>query len=112
MGVISSNVYALTDQATIAIDATLGTVFSVTLGGNRTIGAPTNPSPNQVIILKVKQDGGGSKTLSWNAVFAFSADLPAPTLTTTANHTDLLGFLYSSTVSKWLYIAEVKDFNI
>lgn len=102
----------LTDAANIDIDASAGNFFSVTLGGSRTVNAPTNPQPNQLMLLRVKQDGTGSRTLSWNAVFSFSADLPSPTLTTTAGRTDLLGFLYNKALNKWLYIAEVKDFNV
>lgn len=112
MAIFSSSEYALTDGATITIDAQMGTVFTVTLGGNRTFAAPTNPSTNQLIILRVKQDGTGTRTITWNAVFAFSTGLPAPTLTTTAGRTDILGFMYSTALSKWLYIAEILDFNV
>src|SRR5512142_3555486 len=37
---VSPSVVALTDATTIAVDASLGNDFSVTLGGNRTLGAP------------------------------------------------------------------------
>ncbi len=108
--VYSSGEYALTDGANIDINASLGSVFKVTLGGNRTINAPTNPTANQFIILIITQDGTGSRTLTWNAAFVFSTDLPAPTLTTTASKSDMLGFVYISSLSKWRYIAEVQGF--
>lgn len=63
---------ALTDAATIATDAALGYEFYVTLGGNRTMGAPTNPSTGQQITYVVIQDGTGGRTLAWNAVFKVS----------------------------------------
>lgn len=60
----------LTDAATITVNAALGNVFTVTLGGNRTMGAPTNPSLNQVITFIIIQDGTGGRTLNFTpAVF-------------------------------------------
>ena len=62
-------VTALTDAAAIATDANLGPVFTVTLGGNRTMGVPTNPVPGQRITYHIVQDGGGGRTLAWDEVF-------------------------------------------
>jgi hypothetical protein len=96
---------ALTDAATIATDASLGKTFTVTLGGNRTLGAPTNPTNGQKIIYRIKQDATGSRTLAYNAIFRFSADIPSPTLTTTVAKTDYLGFIYNATDTKWDILA-------
>jgi hypothetical protein len=64
--------------------------------------APTNAvGSGQYISILVIQDGTGSRTLSWNAVYEFTADT-APTLTTTANYGDLFTFRYNST--KWLEV--------
>lgn len=60
---------ALTDQATITWDASLGAVATVTLGGNRTMAAPTNLKAGGVYFLRVTQDGTGNRTLAFNAVF-------------------------------------------
>jgi hypothetical protein len=103
-------VVALTDAATIATDASLGNTFTVTLGGNRTLGAPTNPVSGQKIIYRVTQDGTGSRTLSYNAVFRFSTDVPSPTLSTAAGATDYLGFQYNAAAAKWDCLAVVKGF--
>ena len=94
-------VVTLTDAATIATDASLGNVFTVTLGGNRTLGAPTNPTNGQRITYVIRQDATGSRTLGYNAAFRFSTTRPSPTLTTTAAKTDYLEFIYNSTDSKW-----------
>lgn len=59
----------LTDAATIAVDASAGNIFVVTLGGNRTMGAPTNPTRGQTITFEIVQDGTGGRTLAWNAAF-------------------------------------------
>ena len=91
----------LTDQATITWDASTQDVCKVTLGGNRTMAAPTNNTTGQFISILVIQDGTGSRTLTWNAVFEFASDT-APTLTTTANLGDVFVFRYNG--SKWLEV--------
>lgn len=62
-------VFALTDAATISVDASLGNVATVTLAGNRTMGAPSSGSTGQKLLFKITQDGTGGRTLTWNAVF-------------------------------------------
>ena len=91
----------LTDQATVAWDASTQDVCKLTLGGNRTLAAPTNNTTGQFISILVIQDGTGSRTLTWNAVFEFASDT-APTLTTTANLGDVFVFRYNG--SKWLEV--------
>ena len=91
----------LTDQATITWDASTQDVCKVTLAGNRTLAAPTNNTTGQFISILVIQDGTGSRTLTWNAVFEFKDDT-APTLTTTAAKGDVFVFRYNG--SKWLEV--------
>ena len=91
----------LTDQATITWDASTQDVCKVTLAGNRTMAAPTNNTTGQFISILVIQDGTGSRTLTWNAVFEFASDT-APTLTTTASLGDVFVFRYNG--SKWLEV--------
>ena len=91
----------LTDGSTISWDASTQDVCKLTLGGNRTMAAPTNNTTGQFISILVIQDGTGSRTLTWNAVFEFASDT-APTLTTTANLGDVFVFRYNG--SKWLEV--------
>ena len=91
----------LTDQATVTWDASTQDVCKLTLGGNRTLAAPTNNTTGQFISILVIQDGTGSRTLTWNAVFEFASDT-APTLTTTANLGDVFVFRYNG--SKWIEV--------
>jgi len=91
----------LTDQATVTWDASTQDVCKLTLGGNRTLAAPTNNTTGQFISILVIQDGTGSRTLTWNAVFEFASDT-APTLTTTAAKGDVFVFRYNG--SKWLEV--------
>lgn len=87
---------SLTDGATIAWNgSTNGQVVAVTLGGNRTMDAPTNIVQYAMYILRVTQDGTGSRTLAFNAAYKFGT-AGAPTLTTTASKTDILGFIGGS----------------
>jgi len=93
----------LTDQATIAWDVIASPVAKVTLAGNRTLAAPsgTTPAAGQFVSLLIIQDGTGSRTITWNAVYEFASDT-APTLTTTANLGDIFIFRYNG--SKWLEV--------
>ena len=91
----------LTDQATVTWDASTEDVCKLTLGGNRTLSAPSNGTTGQFISILVIQDGTGSRTLTWNAVFEFASDT-APTLTTTASLGDVFVFRYNG--SKWLEV--------
>ena len=90
------NATTLTDGATINWDASANQVCSVTLGGNRTMAAPTNLVDGAFYHLTVIQDGTGSRTLTWNAVFKWPSDT-APTLTTTASEQDELTFRSNGT---------------
>lgn len=68
-GRIVSTPHDLTDAATIAVDATLGDIFRVTLGGNRTLENPTGASNGQLLEFWVKMDGTGSRTLTLDTKF-------------------------------------------
>ena len=91
----------LTDGATVSWNALTQPVAKVTLGGNRTMAAPSGGVTGQFIALLVIQDGTGSRTLTWNAVYEFKDDT-APTLTTTASKGDNFTFRYNG--SKWLEV--------
>lgn len=81
---------ALTDAATIAVDMATGFNFSVTLGGNRTLGAPTNSIAGQSGLILVTQDGTGSRTLSYNAAWKFAGG--TPTASTAAGTVDAIAY--------------------
>ena len=87
----------LTDGATITLNAGTQQVSKVTLGGNRTISAPTNGATGQFISIAVIQDATGSRTLTWNSAYEFTGDT-APTLTTTVSKADVFVFRYNGTV--------------
>jgi len=110
-GAVAPGVVNLTDAATIAVDASLGNDFRVTIAGSRTMGNPANPANGQQIIFQVTQGTGGPFALSWGTSYEFSAHLPQPSLSTNAGQTDLLGFIYNAAKGTWLLAAFVNGFN-
>jgi len=91
----------LTDSTTVSWNALTQTVAKLTLGGSRTLSAPTGGAAGQYISLLAIQDSTGSRTITWNAVYEFKDDT-APTLTTTSNKGDIFTFRYNG--SKWLEV--------
>jgi len=95
------------EEATLSFDATqdwdvrASPVAKVTLTANVTFDAPSNPTTGQFISIVCIQDGTGSRTIAWNAVFEFASDT-APTATTTAAKGDMFTFRYNG--SKWLEV--------
>ena len=110
-GAIAPTVVPLTDGATIAVDASLGNDFRVTIGGNHTMGTPANPANGQQIIFQVTQGSGGSSAITWDTGYEFSTGLPQPTLSSAAGQTDLVGFVYNASKGKWLLAAFVNGFS-
>ena len=100
----------LVDVATIATNAALGDAFTVTLAASRAMGAPTNPTDCQKILYLLTQGGAGSYGITWDAAFLFGTDLPTPVLSTAVGKSDLLGFMYFSALSKWLFISCIRGF--
>jgi hypothetical protein len=82
---------SLTDAATITWDLNSAQVASITLGGNRTLAAPTNMVSGGTYLLRIIQDGTGSRTVTFNSVFKWPGGT-APTLTTTAAAVDIITF--------------------
>ena len=87
---------ALTDAATITVDASASDCFRVTLAGNRTLANPTNLIDGQPLNFRIKQDGTGSRTLAYGTNYKFPGGT-VPTLSTAANAEDLLCCVYDST---------------
>lgn len=87
---------ALTDAASIAWNVSTAQVAKVTLGGNRTMAAPSNLVDGGTYVLRVSQDGTGSRTLAYNAVFKWPGGI-APVLSTGINALDILTFVSDGT---------------
>lgn len=85
----------LTDAATIAIDLSLSNQYNVTLGGNRTLGVPTNGVAGQQGIINIRQDNTGSRTLAYAWIWA-TAGGSFSALSTTAAARDLMPYSVDS----------------
>lgn len=103
-------VQVLTDAATIATDASLGSNFRVTLGDNRTLGNPTNAHNGQTLVWEIIQDGTGSRLLTLDTKFALGTTIASTTLTTTLNKRDFLTAKYNSTADKFYVTEFVKGY--
>lgn len=92
---LGEKVVALSDGATILIDASLANNFRVTLGGNRTLGNPLNLIDGQVFNVRILQDGTGGRTLAYGSMFKFPGGT-APVLSTSANALDFMSCQYDA----------------
>jgi len=72
---------------------------------NTTFSAPSNAVEGAIISVEIAQ-GGTVRTIAWNTVFEFAAST-APTVTATANKTDIFSFRYNGSV--WQEIGRVQN---
>jgi len=72
---------------------------------NTTFSAPSNAVEGAIISVELAQ-GGTARTVAWNTVFEFAAST-APTVTATANKTDIFSFRYNGSV--WQEIGRVQN---
>lgn len=94
----------LTYAATVTPDVANGNTQVLTLTGNVTFSAFTNPIAGQSLTLIVKQDGTGSRTLTSTMKFAGGTK----TLSTAANSVDIITVFYDGT-NYWASLG--KDFK-
>lgn len=90
------------------IDVSQYDEFQLTLTGNVTL-AFSNPLPGDHFILKIRQDGVGSRTLTLPASTRFNSGISSYTPTATANALDRLGFFYDGIDAKFDLLAVVKN---
>ena len=97
---------ALTSSSNaVAWDATAkANAYHVTTE-NTTFSAPSNAVEGAIIQVEIAQ-GGTARTIAWNTVFEFAAST-APTVTATANKTDIFTFRYNGSV--WQEIGRVQN---
>ncbi len=88
---------ALTDAATISTDASLSNVFTVTLGGDRTLENPTNLVAGGTYLWIITQDGSGGRSLSYDTYFKWPGGV-APTLTASIGAIDMISAVWNGTI--------------
>ncbi len=85
----------LTDAATVAVDLAASNNYNLVLGGNRTLGVPTNAVAGQSGVISVRQDITGSRTLSYAWPYMFVGG-GAPILSTGKLVLDQLMYMVNS----------------
>ena len=93
-----STIATLSDNSSIVPDLNTSNVFTVTLGGNRTLAAPTNTTTNIGATghIFIVQDDTGDRTLSYNSVYQFS-QAGVPVLTTASAAVDIFFYAVRTT---------------
>jgi hypothetical protein len=102
-------VVTLTDGATPALNASLGSIFDLVAAGNRTIAVPTNPTSGKKIIIR-HTASGAARTLALNTGaggFRYGTDITGLT-ETGSGLTDYIGAIYNATDSYWDVVAYTK----
>jgi hypothetical protein len=98
--------------ANIPIDCALGNYFTVNIENNFTLDNPTNPPPAGVamsLVIRVKQDGVGSRIITWGSKYKFPAGI-APVLSTGADEIDLISCTYDPANDIWMTTL-LRDFS-
>jgi hypothetical protein len=95
-GQIHSTIQTLTDGANISWNLNTRQVSQVTLGGNRTLDNPTNMKSGATYVLKVIQDGTGSRTLAYGNAYKWFGGV-VPVLSTAINSVDIITFFSDGT---------------
>ena len=97
---------ALTSSSNaVAWDATAAANAYHVTTENTTFAAPSNAVEGAIISIELAQ-GGTPYTVAWNTVFEFAAST-APTVTATANKTDIFSFRYNGSV--WQEIGRTQN---
>jgi len=108
-GLVAPAVITLVDAARITVNATLGNDFRVTLGGSRTLANPTGSVDGQRITFTITQGSGAPHRVTWSSQYKFGA-AGAPALSTTAESTDVIGFIYNQSLGSWLCVGVARGF--
>lgn len=112
LGGFSETVVPLDDGANVELDASLGNIFALSAGGNRTINPPTNPTDGQKIII-IHHASGAIRTLTLSTStggFLFGSTVEDLDGATESGKRDLIGCVYNEALNKWLVVAVVKGF--
>lgn len=76
---VGGGIVALTPAATVSLDPTLGTLFTLTPGENETINAASVPAASVLIVLRVLTSGATSRTLTFGTNFKATGTLATGT---------------------------------
>jgi len=97
----STRVTLTESGGTVAVDATRSNAFYLAMAGNWTLSSPTGGLDGQPIRIIIKQDGVGSRVITWGAKFKFPGGV-APVLSTAPNARDYFAFEYYLADDVWV----------
>jgi len=103
-------VQVLTPGASVTIDAATGDYFTLVPAQAFTLANPTNPTNGKRIVVRIKQDGTGTRILTLGSAFRLGVDIPTVVLSTAAGKVDYIGAIFDSTDAKWDIVAFTKGF--
>ena len=93
---VHQTITTIADATSIVMNMGSNNQFLVTLGGDRTLAAPTNLTVGQTGHIYCIQNSGGGHTLGYNSVFQFAGGSD-PVLTAAGGSVDLLVFSVRAT---------------
>lgn len=98
--------------ATVTPNADTTDVLNIgALTGDLTLAAPTGtPRDGQTLMVRFAQDGTGSRTITYNAAYAFGTDVTAALDPSTASAKWTRLFAYNASDSKWWALAIARGF--
>ena len=101
-------VQALTAGATVDVDVSVATAFTLTPTQNFTLNAPTNPS-NGMVRNFVFTQGATPYTITFDAAYQFPGGIE-PALTASASAVDFMSMYYNAATAKWICVMN-KEFK-
>lgn len=99
----TDTVVTLVDGATVDLNASQGSVFYLSAGGDRTINTPTSATAGKKIIIR-HYANGANRTLTLSSGFRFGTDVTGLT-TTTSGKMDYIGCIYNEIDEVWDVVA-------
>jgi hypothetical protein len=111
-GFYAARVVTLANSSPVVIDSSttdIGILYYTAVAGTLTINAPSgSPIDGQILVLRLRTTN--VQTLSWNAIFQWSSDLPTVTQSSGSSKYDYFGFMYNSAASAWQVLAKNAGF--
>ncbi len=99
-----------TAAATITLDASTASYFSVTLNATNQVLTVSNPSPGQRVEIELVQGTTGSFTIGTWTSGTWPTNGTTPTLTTTGGKIDVFVGDWNATAAKWRYSTKGLNF--
>lgn len=109
---ITSRIAGPAYAATVTMDSDSYDVYNIgALTGNITLGAPIGtPTDGQSLLVRMSQDATGSRTITFNAAFAFGSDVTAAMMPSGASAKWEFKAAWNSTDSKWRVVGLARGF--